>query len=91
MHAMVERIEDLLGAATGPLSFVVFVPGWVDATSYVAMLNSPYLRFGVRVHVCVCVGVCVCVHVCVRVCVCACVCVCVERLPLGSWEWPWES
>jgi len=44
MAAMVMRIHSLLAAATGPMSFVVIVPGWLSDPAWVALTASIYKR-----------------------------------------------
>ena len=42
MIAMVTHIHNLLEHATGPMSFVIIIPGWLDDPSYVALDASLY-------------------------------------------------
>jgi len=42
MIAMVTHIHNLLEHATGPMSFVIIIPGWLDDPSYVALDASIY-------------------------------------------------
>lgn len=42
MIAMVTHIHNLLQHATGPMSFVIVIPGWLDDPSYVALNASAY-------------------------------------------------
>lgn len=44
MIKMVEHMEYLLKMSNEPLSFTVIVPNWSDATSFVSMQKSEYLR-----------------------------------------------
>lgn len=44
MLAMSLRIEKLLHKAQGPLSFVIFVPGWADTPSFYMMRDSVFNR-----------------------------------------------
>ena len=44
MLAMCHRIETLLSTASGPMSFVVIVPGWTDDPAWIKLCASKYKR-----------------------------------------------
>ena len=44
MSAMVDHMHELLRDATGPMSFVVIVPGWLEDPAWMALSASPFKR-----------------------------------------------
>lgn len=44
MASMVTKLHQLLSAATGPMSFVVIVPGWLDDPAWISLTSSPFKR-----------------------------------------------